>query len=191
MILLLDGGPFRGLSGVLVFDQLNCVKRKTTHSASHQTSSRNSHTHTVLGTDHSRIFSPATHQMTKGTSSFGKAHSKSHTLCRRCNSRSLHKQKHVCASCGYPSAKMRNFNWCVLVIPRRVQSAWRSVLSSLLTTSHHLLLFPLVVNRGLKAKRRRTTGSGRMAHLKNVPRRAKNGFRTGVATKKKAAPASA
>ncbi|CAO1634327.1 unnamed protein product [Jaminaea pallidilutea] len=100
-------------------------------------------------------FFPLRSNMTKGTSSFGKAHSKSHTLCRRCNSRSLHKQKHVCASCGYPSAKMRNFNW------------------------------------GLKAKRRRTTGSGRMAHLKNVPRRAKNGFRTGVATKKKAAPASA
>lgn len=34
---------------------------------------------------------------------------------------------------------------------------------------------------GQKAIRRKTTGSGRMRHLKSVPRRAKNGFRTGTA----------
>lgn len=39
---------------------------------------------------------------------------------------------------------------------------------------------------GQKAIRRKTTGSGRMRYLKTVPRRAKNGFRTGTAT-----PASA
>ncbi|KAI9730029.1 MAG: 60S ribosomal protein L37A [Claussenomyces sp. TS43310] len=58
--------------------------------------------------------------MTKGTSSFGKRHNKSHTLCRRCD------------------------NW------------------------------------GEKAKRRTTTGTGRMRHLKGVPRKFKNGFQTGV-----------
>ncbi|CAL9738620.1 large ribosomal subunit protein eL37A [Monosporozyma servazzii] len=38
-------------------------------------------------------------------------------------------------------------------------------------------------NWGAKAKRRRTTGSGRMQYLKNVSRRFKNGFQSGVATK--------
>ena len=35
-------------------------------------------------------------------------------------------------------------------------------------------------NWGEKAKRRKTTGSGRMRYLKEVPRRFKHGFRTGV-----------
>lgn len=43
----------------------------------------------------------------KGTSSFGKRHNKTHTLCRRCGRRSLHIQKHTCSSCGYPAAKIR------------------------------------------------------------------------------------
>ncbi|CCU98329.1 unnamed protein product [Malassezia sympodialis ATCC 42132] len=57
----------------------------------------------------------------------------------------------ACASCGYPSAKTRNYQW------------------------------------GQKAIRRKTTGSGRMRHLKTVARRAKNGFRTGTAAKAVAA----
>jgi ribosomal protein L37E len=77
-----------------------------------------------------------TKQIAKGTSSFGKRHNKSHTLCRRCGQffiislldgtlgyrlrsrvqllihhftgrRSLHIQKHTCSSCGYPAAKTR------------------------------------------------------------------------------------
>ncbi|KAI1484659.1 ribosomal protein L37e-domain-containing protein [Biscogniauxia mediterranea] len=51
--------------------------------------------------------------MTKGTSSFGKRHNKTHTLCRRCGRRSLHIQKHTCSSCGYPAAKTRK---CTLPI---------------------------------------------------------------------------
>ncbi|KAI9023058.1 60S ribosomal protein L37 [Phycomyces nitens] len=47
----------------------------------------------------------------KGTSSLGKRHTKSHTLCRRCGRRSFHNQKKTCAQCGYPSAKIRSFNW--------------------------------------------------------------------------------
>ncbi|KAI3661853.1 hypothetical protein MP638_007563 [Amoeboaphelidium occidentale] len=49
--------------------------------------------------------------MTKGTQSFGKRHTKSHTICKRCGSRSFHIQKKTCSSCGYPSSKIRHFNW--------------------------------------------------------------------------------
>ncbi|KAJ5455035.1 hypothetical protein N7475_007446 [Penicillium sp. IBT 31633x] len=82
--------------------------------------------------------------MTKGTSSFGKRHNKTHTLCRRCGKRSFHIQKSTCANCGYPAAKTRKFNW------------------------------------GEKAKRRKTTGSGRMRSLRDVHRRFLNGFQTGT-----------
>lgn len=93
--------------------------------------------------------------MSKGTPSMGKkAHTKSHgSVCRRCNNHAWHYQKQRCASCGYPSAKIRSFNWA------------------------------------LKASRRRTTGTGRMQHLKKVQRAFKNGFRTGVAKPKKSATA--
>ncbi|RXK42552.1 60S ribosomal protein L37-A [Tremella mesenterica] len=57
--------------------------------------------------------------------------------------------QYKCAQCGYPSAKLRSYNW------------------------------------GLKAKRRKTTGTGRMKHLKSVNRRFKNGFREGGAAIKK------
>ncbi|KAI5272864.1 hypothetical protein E4T47_03891 [Aureobasidium subglaciale] len=80
----------------------------------------------------------------KGTGSFGKRHNKTHVLCRRCGSRSLHVQKHTCSNCGYPSASIRKFNW------------------------------------GEKAKRRKTTGTGRMRSLKLVTRKFSNGFRTGT-----------
>ncbi|TLS22369.1 uncharacterized protein PpBr36_09824 [Pyricularia pennisetigena] len=80
----------------------------------------------------------------KGTSSFGKRHNKSHTLCRRCGRRSLHIQKHTCASCGYPAAKTRKYNWSE------------------------------------KAKRRKTTGTGRMRYLSTVTRKFKNDFQTGT-----------
>ncbi|XP_018653218.1 putative 60s ribosomal protein L37 [Schistosoma mansoni] len=81
--------------------------------------------------------------MTKGTTSFGKRHNKSHTQCRRCGRKSYHIQKKTCSSCGYPSARLRKYNWSE------------------------------------KAKRRRTTGTGRMLHLKRVHRRFKQGFRSG------------
>ncbi|ORY74609.1 60S ribosomal protein L37 [Protomyces lactucae-debilis] len=89
--------------------------------------------------------------MTKGTQSFGKRHGKSHGLCRRCGNRSYHLQKATCASCGYPAAKTRKYEWSE------------------------------------KAKRRKTTGTGRMSHLTKVHRRFAHGFRTGVAVRKTAA----
>jgi large subunit ribosomal protein L37e len=45
-------------------------------------------------------------------------------------------------------------------------------------------------NWGLKAKRRKTTGTGRCANLKSVHRRFKNGFREGGAAAKKAPKAA-
>ena len=90
---------------------------------------------------------PRAPSQTKGTSSFGKRHSKTHTTCRRCGKVSFHLQKKVCASCGYPGAKMRRFNWSE------------------------------------KALRRRTNGTGRMRHMRHMPRRFKNGFREGTQAK--------
>eukprot|EP00996_Jenningsia_fusiforme_P006330 NODE_7634_length_457_cov_230.384804_g7183_i0.p1 GENE.NODE_7634_length_457_cov_230.384804_g7183_i0~~NODE_7634_length_457_cov_230.384804_g7183_i0.p1 ORF type:complete len:130 (+),score=39.09 NODE_7634_length_457_cov_230.384804_g7183_i0:51-392(+) len=49
--------------------------------------------------------------MTKGTTSFGRRNGHSHTLCKRCGRKAFHIQKHACASCGYPSPKMRRYNW--------------------------------------------------------------------------------
>ncbi|CAI8012656.1 Probable 60S ribosomal protein L37-A [Geodia barretti] len=85
--------------------------------------------------------------MTKGTSSFGKRQNKSHTLCVRCGRKAFHIQKKRCASCAYPAAKRRKYNWSV------------------------------------KAKRRHTTGTGRMKHLRVVQRRFRNGFREGTQAK--------
>ncbi|KAG1367755.1 putative 60S ribosomal protein L37-1 [Cocos nucifera] len=80
----------------------------------------------------------------KGTGSFGKRRNKTHTLCVRCGRRSFHLQKSRCACCGYPSARIRKYNWSV------------------------------------KAIRRKTTGTGRMRHLRHVPRRFKSNFREGT-----------
>ncbi|KAF2839038.1 putative 60S ribosomal protein L37 [Patellaria atrata CBS 101060] len=63
--------------------------------------------------------------MTKGTSSFGKRHNKSHTLCRRCGRRSFHIQKSTCAACGYPSASMRKYNWGEKAKRRRGEGSGR------------------------------------------------------------------
>ncbi|KAJ1960938.1 hypothetical protein IWQ62_004040, partial [Dispira parvispora] len=91
--------------------------------------------------------------MRKIPTSFGRRHTKTHSMCRRCGQRAFHNQKKRCASCAYPSAKIRSYNW------------------------------------SKKAKRRKTTGTGRMRYLKDVPRRAKNGFREGVKAAPKAASA--
>ena len=79
---------------------------------------------------------------------FDDGHTKTHTTCRRCGKVSYHIQKSICSSCGYPSKKMRQYNW------------------------------------GLKAKGRRTEGTGRMRYMKTMTRRFKNGFREGTVAKK-------
>jgi len=43
-----------------------------------------------------------------------------------------------------------------------------------------LTRLPTTDNWSEKAKRRKTTGTGRMRHMKEVARKFKNGFRTGV-----------
>jgi hypothetical protein len=43
-----------------------------------------------------------------------------------------------------------------------------------------LKLTRIADNWGEKAKRRKTTGTGRMRHMKGVPRKFKNGFQTGA-----------
>jgi len=50
--------------------------------------------------------------------------------------------------------------------------------------------FPILVNWSEKAKRRKTTGTGRTRHLKTLPRRFKNGFREGTAAPAKRAAAA-
>merc|ERR1711976_441800 len=68
---------------------------------------------------------PSAVNMTKGTSSFGKRHNKTHVICRRCGARSYHIQKKTCSRCGYPSAKMRKYNWSAKACRRRTQGVGR------------------------------------------------------------------
>merc|ERR1711879_54935 len=64
-------------------------------------------------------------KMTKGTSSFGKCHNKSHTLCVRCGRKSYHIQKKRCAQCGYPSARLRKFGWSMKIKRRNTTGTGR------------------------------------------------------------------
>ncbi|MBL6743272.1 MAG: 50S ribosomal protein L37e [Candidatus Poseidonia sp.] len=50
--------------------------------------------------------------MSKGTPSMGKRQKTTHIRCRRCGRNAYHKQKSVCASCGYgESSRIRKYNW--------------------------------------------------------------------------------
>mmetsp|Transcript_107278 Transcript_107278/g.298848 ORF Transcript_107278/g.298848 Transcript_107278/m.298848 type:complete len:168 (-) Transcript_107278:123-626(-) len=60
-----------------------------------------------------------------GTPAMGKRHKKTHGLCPRCGKRSFHYQKKKCASCGYPAAKMRSFNWSKKAKRRRAPGTGR------------------------------------------------------------------
>lgn len=115
--------------------------------------------------------------MGTGTPSFGKrAHTKTHTACRRCGKITFHNQKHECSSCGYP---------CVSRESGRAPAP--ASLMGCTPHSHPPALpppnFPLCSRAGMrryhwahKALRRRTEGTGRMKTLKTLPRRFKNGF---------------
>lgn len=63
--------------------------------------------------------------MTKGTTSFGPRHNKTHTACIRCGCRAFHNQKKRCASCGYPDKRMRHYNWARKAHHRRVTGVGR------------------------------------------------------------------
>ncbi|XP_051015680.1 60S ribosomal protein L37-like [Acomys russatus] len=49
--------------------------------------------------------------MTKGTASFGKCRSKTHTLYHRCGSKAHHLQKSTCGKWGCPAKCKRKYNW--------------------------------------------------------------------------------
>ncbi|DAC31696.1 MAG TPA: 50S ribosomal protein L37e [Candidatus Poseidoniaceae archaeon] len=50
--------------------------------------------------------------MSKGTPSMGRRQKTTHIRCRRCGRNAYHKQKRVCAACGYgATAKMRKYSW--------------------------------------------------------------------------------
>lgn len=100
--------------------------------------------------------------------------------------RSLHIQKHTCSSCGYPAAKIRQ---CMLsflsveflkMIPHQSCVYIHSLPSSPLTSPHLPSNLSFIDNWGMKAKRRKTTGTGRMRSMKEVPRKFKNAFQTGA-----------
>lgn len=48
-----------------------------------------------------------------------------HRSCPRCGKHSMHIQKGQCASCGYPHARMRKYNWSVKALRRRNQGLGR------------------------------------------------------------------
>ena len=63
--------------------------------------------------------------MTKGTSSRGTKHIKTHIICKRCGQRAWNLQAQRCASCGYPDAKMRQYAWGYKAMRRRTQGTGR------------------------------------------------------------------
>mmetsp|Transcript_96046 Transcript_96046/g.242035 ORF Transcript_96046/g.242035 Transcript_96046/m.242035 type:complete len:165 (+) Transcript_96046:40-534(+) len=60
-----------------------------------------------------------------GTPAMGKRHKKTHGLCPRCGKRSYHNQKKKCASCGYPAAKIRSYEWAKKAKRRRAPGTGR------------------------------------------------------------------
>ena len=48
--------------------------------------------------------------MTKGTTSQGPRHLKTHTFCRRCGRRAFHRQNKICGACGFPRKTMRRYD---------------------------------------------------------------------------------
>jgi len=63
--------------------------------------------------------------MGDGTPAMGKRHKKTHGLCPRCGKRSYHNQKKKCASCGYPAAKIRSYEWAKKAKRRRAPGTGR------------------------------------------------------------------
>lgn len=75
------------------------------------------------------VWSDLLHKMAHGhgagTPSFGGRRNKSHTVCRRCGCRSYHIQKGKCASCGFPDAHMRHYDWEKKAHSKRTQGTGR------------------------------------------------------------------
>lgn len=63
--------------------------------------------------------------MTKGTTSQGARHGRTHITCRRCGRNAFHQQWLRCAACAYPRASRRRFNWSIKAIKRRTTGTGR------------------------------------------------------------------
>ena len=96
--------------------------------------------------------------------------------------RSLHIQKHTCSSSGYPAAKIRQCMHLLHPTSFLTMTPHQSPYSHPLSRGYSTIISnPYTTdNWGMKAKRRKTTGTGRMRSMKEVPRKFKNGFQTGA-----------
>jgi large subunit ribosomal protein L37e len=103
-------------------------------------------------------------------------HVKTHTSCRRCGKVSFHRQKHQCASCGYPKAKVRH---CKFIWPP-LKFMCADVANSYMLSTFFIFSTD---NWASKEQGRKTTGTGRMRYMKTIARKFKNGFREGTSLK--------
>ena len=101
--------------------------------------------------------------MTKGTQSFGKRHTKSHTICLRCGRRSWHKQHKRCASCGYPDARIRQYNWSVKSHRRRTTGTGRKRYLKTLTRRFHAGFREGAVAKSMKLARKQAKDAKKKA----------------------------
>jgi hypothetical protein len=79
----------------------------------------------------------------------------------------------------------------VIPLPRSDLVSFFRIRSLFKACINNIFFLLTIVNWSEKGQRRKTTGTGRMAHLKDVQRRFKNGFREGTQAKKVVAAASA
>ncbi|KAJ5885152.1 hypothetical protein N7495_009662 [Penicillium taxi] len=123
--------------------------------------------------------------MTKGTGSFGKRHNKTHTLCRRCVSKfhTTHMLWRVENDFTDTMGGIGLFqdgttaDWVSFAITgRRSFHIQKSTCSGCGYPAAKTRKY----NWSEKAKRRKTTGSGRLRSLRDVHRRFLNGFQTGT-----------
>ena len=83
--------------------------------------------------------------MTKGTTSQGQRHGRTHITCRRCGRNSFHQQWLRCSACAYPRASRRRFNWSTKAINRRTTGTGRTrylKVANKRSSNHHKTLKP-------------------------------------------------
>ncbi|KAL8381086.1 hypothetical protein RB595_005393 [Gaeumannomyces hyphopodioides] len=122
--------------------------------------------------------------MTKGTSSFGKRHNKSHTLCRRCVLSPLCAGNWDLGSCQRGVGigcwtKRGNARLTERLLPTPTGRRSLHVQKHTCSSCGYPAAKTRKYNWSEKAKRRKTTGTGRMRYLSTVSRKFKNGFQTG------------
>ncbi|CAB4309193.1 unnamed protein product [Prunus armeniaca] len=94
---------------------------------------------------------------------------KTHTLCVRCGRRSFHLQKSRCSACAFSmNSSLQETSLGLVISPAALLGSPDRIIG---------LQDALREQLDVKAIRRKTTGTGRMRYLRNVPRRFKSGFR--------------